>query len=111
MITLPYPPKTLNPNEPGHWAPKATAKKKYRAEACMLAKTHKPMTEFKVEFYPPHNRPMRNIDNAIASIKAGIDGLQDAWGIDDSEFIIHWPTQFSEVVKGGKVVITEGKHG
>ena len=104
-LELPYPHAKLNPNKPCHWRVKSKLVKKYRADCCILAKQVKPMRAFRVEFFPPHNRPTRNIDNAIASMKAGFDGLQDAWGIDDCKFKITYPTEFSDVVKGGKVII------
>ena len=38
-----------------------------------------------IEFYPPDKRK-RDIDNMLASSKAGIDGIAQAIGIDDSIF-------------------------
>jgi len=104
MIELPYPPAILNPNRPAHWAKKSKAKKNYKQACKVLALGKPPMIRFSMVFHPPNNI-RRDVDNAIASMKSGIDGLAEAWGIDDSQFEILFPRKFSEVVKGGKVVI------
>lgn len=104
IIELDWPPKELFDNPPKHWRVKIKPTKKYRNDCCMLAKMHKPMIRFEVKFYPPDNRK-RDISNVIGACKALIDGLQDAWGIDDSKFLIHWPLRFEEVVKHGKIGI------
>ena len=70
--------------------------------------SHPPMREFKFTFHPPDKRK-RDVDNVIASLKALIDGLADAWGIDDSEFLITYPRKFAEPVKGGKIIIEQTK--
>lgn len=108
MIELPWPYKDLHPNENAHFMAKARAVKKYRRDCALLAGSHKRMTEFSIHFHPPCNRSKRNIDNVIAAFKAGQDGLQDAWGIDDSLFLVEYPKFFEPAVKGGKVVIRQG---
>ena len=104
MIELPYPPSKLNPNRKGHWAIKARATKEYRRECGWAAKFHPPMKRFMVKFHPPDKRP-RDVDNVIAACKSLVDGLQDAWHINDRDFEIIWPTKFSEPVKNGKIVV------
>lgn len=87
-LALPWPPKELSPNYSGHWAPQASAKKKYRFAVRVLATQAKWVipevgpVRLEVEFYPPDNRP-RDKDNMIAAFKAGQDGLADAWKIND----------------------------
>lgn len=105
MLELPWPHKSLSPNWRGHWGTKSTHTKKYRKAGWALGQTVRPNPVFSIRFHPPKNNKRRNIDNAIASIKPLLDGLQDAWGIDDANFKITWPTEFSDVVKGGKVVV------
>ena len=102
LLELPYPPSVLNPNNKKHWAVKSAAAKKYRKQIGWIAKTHPPLKEFKLTFYPRRSDADR--DNAIASFKAGQDGLQDAWGINDRDFIIHYQP-LAKSVKGGKVII------
>jgi crossover junction endodeoxyribonuclease RusA len=54
----------------------------------------------KITFRPPDKR-RRDLDNALSSIKAGLDGVADAIGVDDR----HWALmlQWGEPVKGGAV--------
>ena len=55
-------------------------------------------------FVPPDRR-RRDLDNLLASMKSGLDGLADAMGIDDS----HWKLAIEmspETVKGGAVLVT-----
>jgi len=92
MITLPWPPKELNPNARVHWSKLAKYKKLYRTECWAAAKqSARPNTEGKIHlsivFYPP-NRQKRDLDNMLASLKAGLDGIADAWGVDDNRFVL-----------------------
>ena len=88
-LSLPWPPKELSPNYSGHWAPQASAKKKYRFAVRMLALQERweipeegPI-HLEVEFYPPDKR-RRDQDNMIGAFKAGQDGLADAWKVNDN---------------------------
>lgn len=94
-LVLPWPPKALSPNARGHWSKKHKAAQKYRSDCYYLAKggaTLKPSTQgiidLTVFFYPPDKR-RRDFDNMLASIKAGIDGVADAWNVDDYKFRFH----------------------
>ena len=90
-IILPWPPTGLSPNSRNHWAKTAKLKKQYR-EACswqameqgarplQVASLHLTLT-----FYPPTRRAY-DLDNALARIKAGLDGLADVLKVDDK----HW---------------------
>ena len=44
-----------------------------------------------ITFVPPDRRH-RDLDNLLASIKAGLDGLADVWKVDDSK----WELQISK---------------
>lgn len=90
VIDLPWPPKELSPNQRLHWAKLATVKRKYRSDcnlltlaACKqkLAGRH----HLALTFFPPDRRA-RDRDNLLASMKAGLDGVADALGINDREF-------------------------
>jgi hypothetical protein len=48
---------------------------------------------------------MTNVDGCISALKGAVDGIADAFRVDDSELRISWPTAFSEPVKGGAVVV------
>ncbi len=94
QVTLPYPPKELNPNKRLHWAVLANAKKKYR-ELCWVLALKAGINPESVQgweradvhlnFYPPDRRD-RDEDNMLASMKSGLDGLADATGMNDKNF-------------------------
>jgi crossover junction endodeoxyribonuclease RusA len=103
---LPWPPKVLSPNARVHWATKSKAAKAYRNICfllCRQAALAVPAGRalLSLEFIPPDNR-RRDDDNCIASFKSGRDGIAEALGIDDSNFVTQ--LQISAVpVKGGAV--------
>lgn len=91
MIVLPWPPKELNPNSRVHHHVLAKYKKQYKEVCWALTKESKvlppdtPKIHLNILFVPP-NRQRRDLDNCLAAMKAGIDGLASAWGIDDNRF-------------------------
>lgn len=111
-ITLPWPPKELSPNARLHWSKLASAKKTYRyvcavqakvqgARAIQAEKLHLSLT-----FYPPTRRAF-DLDNALARMKSGLDGLADVLGVDDR----HWSLSIARAEEIGgmvKVVVTHG---
>lgn len=91
IIKLPWPPTGLSPNARMHWAKLSKLKKSYR-EACFwqaMEQGARPMQAAKLHltltFYPPTKRAY-DLDNALARIKAGLDGLADVLKVDDK----HW---------------------
>lgn len=95
-VHLPWPPSKLSPNARVHWSELARVKKAYRQacwslckEAGFQAGLFHPTQELRLclEFVPP-TRARRDLDNCLASLKAGIDGLSDALQVDDSRFVI-----------------------
>jgi crossover junction endodeoxyribonuclease RusA len=106
-ITVPYPPKELNPNTKLHWAAKMGHIKMYRGTCKAIAceSSHDvPMGDLvlDLEFFPPDNR-RRDDDNMIASFKAGRDGIAEALEIDDVKFQLRVRTR--DKFPGGKVVV------
>ena len=106
MIELPWPPKELSPNARVHWSKKSKAAKKYRAAChvlCLQAGVKAPVGRafLALEFVPPDRR-RRDDDNCLASFKSGRDGLADALGIDDSNFVTQIQMS-TETIKGGAV--------
>lgn len=90
-IKLPWPPSELSPNQRKHWAVLARAKKKYR-QACAweaLAQGARKIQADKIHvtitFVPPNRRAF-DLDNLLARMKSGLDGLADVIGVDDK----HW---------------------
>ena len=91
-IVLPWPPKELNPNKRLHWATLSKAKKSYRSACFYIAKQTKPnvnkeKVSLAITFYKPDRRH-RDLDNMLASMKSGLDGLADALGVNDRHFLI-----------------------
>lgn len=91
-LTFPWYPKELNPNSSKHYLTKAGYKKKYKTECYYQTKSVMPKypvrTDYKamhITFHKPNNRHM-DLDNMLASIKSGIDGMSDALGINDKCF-------------------------
>ena len=103
LVILPWPPKELSPNSMIHWAKKAKHKKLYRT-ACWVLSLNARIScsklgkvPIEITFYPPDRRH-RDADNMVASIKSGLDGVADALGVNDRQFL---PTfVFSDEVKG-----------
>lgn len=110
-LVLPWPDRKLHPNARVHWAVKATATKRARNTACLLALEAGwkalPLPEGRLhlwmDFYPPDKR-RRDDDGLLAAMKAARDGIADALGIDDRRFVSH-PLVKDEVRKGGEVRI------
>jgi crossover junction endodeoxyribonuclease RusA len=104
IVVLPWPPKELSPNARTHWARKAAAAKMYRnlAHWSTVALGAKAGASVSVKFSPPDLRP-RDLDNMLASIKSGLDGIASAIGIDDSQWSL--TITKGEPVKGGLVTV------
>jgi len=105
-FTFPFPPATLSPNARTHWAKLARVKKAYR-QICRIICGRPPRfvapVVMTITFHPPDKR-RRDRDNMIAAFKAGQDGLSDALGVDDADFV---PTyQVGDPVANGAVVVT-----
>jgi crossover junction endodeoxyribonuclease RusA len=93
-LVLPWPELDLSPNTASHWRVKAKAKALYR-ERCNYIAIHSPACQkaradlhnakkarLTIEFYPPTARSY-DLDNLLARMKSGLDGLADAWGYND----------------------------
>lgn len=109
MIELPWPPKELSPNARVHWAVRARKAKAYRAECRLLtlmASVAAPEGKalLSLEFVPPDRRA-RDDDNLVAAFKAGRDGIAEALGIDDRQFVTKFRMS-DETHPGGMVRVT-----
>jgi crossover junction endodeoxyribonuclease RusA len=102
IVVLPWPPKELSPNARTHWARKAKAAKSYRNIAAWMTPRGEPGRTVSITFNPPDLRP-RDLDNMLASIKSGLDGIASAIGIDDSQWSL--TITKGEPVKGGLVTV------
>lgn len=88
---------------------RSRATKAYRTTAHWAAKAaqvHAPEGDgdiaLHVTFYPPSRRPDRQ--NMPGWIKAGIDGIADAIGVNDRRFDPRYT--YADPVKGGRVEVT-----
>lgn len=91
QVTLPWPPSALSPNTRQHWSKLAKAKKQYREACAWTAKAHglgkieAGKLHVTLEFYAPTRRAF-DLDNLLARMKSGLDGLADVIGVDDSKW-------------------------
>lgn len=90
-LILPWPPSGLSPNARSHWAATAKLKKQYRSDCAWQAKAQgatkidATALHLKITFYPPTKRHF-DLDNLLARMKSGLDGLADVLGVDDSKW-------------------------
>lgn len=109
QIELPWPPSKLSPNQRLHFAVLAKEKAKYREACGWIAKVAQtPVIQGNVHislmFHPPQNRSY-DLDNLLARMKSGLDGVCDAWQINDKCFR-PVTIDIAERVKDGKVILT-----
>lgn len=111
-LTLPWPPKELSPNARLHWAALARARKQYR-QACAAqamaqgaGRMQAASLHVSLVFHPPSRRPF-DLDNALARMKSGLDGLADVLGVDDR----HWSLAIARSNELGGMVRVEVRHG
>ena len=110
-ITLPWPPKELSSNVCLHWSKLAKAKKSYRHVCAVQAKVQGAQRiqadklHLSLTFYPPTCRAF-DLDNALARMKAGLDGLADVLGVDDR----HWSLSIDRAEEVGGMVTVEVHH-
>lgn len=94
-LTLPWPPAQLSPNaRHAHWATLARLKRRYRSVCGLMAMAAgasrigaPERLAVSMTFCPPDRRA-RDMDNCIAAMKAGLDGLADVIGVDDSRWTL-----------------------
>ena len=116
-IVLPWPPSGLSPNTRQHWAQLAKAKRSYRSTCYLTAvaqnarRIDADRLHLRLEFVPPDRRRY-DIDNLLARMKSGLDGLEDILGVNDNrwEFLLCRAEQFSApgCVIVTVTVVTEG---
>lgn len=105
---LPWPARGLHPNARLHWGAKSKLTKQARNDAAWAAtaagaknlKADK--LDVLVTFHEPDKR-RRDTDGMLSSIKASLDGLADATGIDDHKFNLS--IRRGDIVRGGLVRI------
>ena len=110
QIILPWPHKDLSPNARKHHLAIARHKATAKAEAAALTRqaigrdwTRPERVVIDLRFCPP-TAARRDLDNMLAAMKAALDGVSLALGIDDSEWGLS--LRRCDPVKGGSVVVT-----
>ena len=110
-FTLPWPPSDLSPTARQPWRKLARAKKEYRAACAWTAKEQGGQRldaenlHLTITFVPP-NRRAHDLDNCLARMKSGLDGLADVLGVDDK----HWTLTISKADTVGGMVKVEVRH-
>ncbi len=112
QLTLPWPPTALSPNTRQHWSALSRAKKAYR-NACAItarqqgaARSEAKKLHVSMVFVPPTRRAY-DLDNLLARMKSGLDGLADVLGVDDR----HWKLEIDRSDEIGGFVRVEVSHG
>jgi hypothetical protein len=120
-LVLPWPDKKLSPNARQHWAQRSAAVKRARSQAYLLARgsmsqphpgwralessTPRDRINVQLTFEPP-GRYRYDIDNLVARMKASLDGIADALGVDDYSFQLQRPTLADPHKPHGRVMVT-----
>ena len=111
IAELPWPPRILSPNGRGHHMAVHKAKKKAKrigGEAVIAA--GRPRFPEGVPLavtltFHPKSRNAPDQDNAIASLKAYLDGIAAVLGVDDKLLRLQQPIM-GEPIKGGRVLVS-----
>jgi hypothetical protein len=107
LIELPFPPASLSGHAKGKWwntSPIVAKHRDWAKKATQAAGAQAPAEgdiRLSITFYPPDRRGDRI--NFPIRIKAQIDGIAEALGVNDSRFLPSY--HFAEPCKPGKVVV------
>ena len=111
-VTLPWFPTQISPNSRKHWAVIAKYKRIYRTECWYQTRESVGFVNLagdfkihlKIQFFPPSRRHY-DLDNCVASIKSGLDGVADALKVNDRRFTLD-PQMMDDI--GGYIKIEIG---
>ena len=110
MIVLPWPPSSLSGHNKGYWRARYEITRKHRnwaRLATLEAKVPAPPDgdiPLHIRFVPPNRRGDRT--NFANRVKAYIDGIADALGVNDARFKPSY--EFAEPEKPGRVEVHVG---
>ena len=109
-LTLPWPPSELHPNSRVDRRRATKHRQTYREAGFYAVKVARakipPDAALRITFHPPDRR-RRDLDGMLGAIKAGLDGIALAAGVDDYGWSL--TIRRAEPVKGGAVVVTIDK--
>ena len=110
-ITLVWPPASLSGHAKGSWKPHAALVRKHRSWAAAATRAAKVPAQpasgdipIHIIFTPPDRRGDRT--NYPNRIKAGLDGIAEALGVNDRRFAPSY--EFRDPKKPGKVEVVVG---
>lgn len=109
-ITLPWPPASLSGHAKGHWRARSGPTAKHREWARLATLAELPAApvagdiRIHIRFVPPDRRGDRT--NFANRMKAYVDGVADAMGVNDARFLPSY--EFAAPEKPGRVEITVG---
>jgi len=85
-LEIPWPPRSLSPNARKQHRYATRDRKAYK-EACwaLTKEAGFRARHLHITFHPPDGK-RRDLDNMLAAIKYGLDGVALAMGVDDREF-------------------------
>jgi crossover junction endodeoxyribonuclease RusA len=110
VLLLDWPVAALWQNSRCHWSRRARATKSavaasgYLAHSGGIRKGTHANARLVWTFIPPDNR-RRDVSNCIGALKAHIDGIAEAIGVDDSIILNSWPERFAPAQKGGAIKV------
>jgi crossover junction endodeoxyribonuclease RusA len=106
-LSLPWPDRVISSNGRANRYKKARKVKEARGYAYWVAKEAKvspwPSASLEFTYHPPSQRG--DVHNVASGLKAYIDGIAEAMGVDDRKFTVQYPTRFSESKKGGEIIV------
>lgn len=106
LVRLPWPPSCLSPNSRKDRRHTTAARQGYKAAGFYAAKqAGARVTEdahMAIDFHPPDRR-RRDLDNMLAAIKSGLDGIANAASVDDYGWSISM--RRCEPIKDGCVLV------
>lgn len=103
QLEIPYPYKELSPNARVHHMVLHRKKKSYKNLVYWLVKDSKLQADVNMKIVWHPRTKSADLDNFIASFKAGQDGISQAWGLDDVHFNFNY--EKGKSVRGGKVIL------
>lgn len=107
QFEFPWPPRELSPNCNVSWKAKMKPRREYkelwRSQSFMLGVRPAGYVKLNITFFPPNNIS-RDLDNLLASIKLGLDGLAQGLNINDKLFR-PITLDIGEPVKGGNILV------
>lgn len=111
-VSLPWPPTALSPNFKAHWSKRYGATKRYRQACWAITMAHSRVHLFgqlhmDLTFVRPNKR-LFDLDNLVARMKSGIDGMADALSINDAQIVSHSARVAQDEV-GGYVIMRLGE--